>query len=71
MSDRDPVIRLAARGDGVTASGRFIPFAAPGDLVADDGSIVPGPPQSPPPCRHIPDCGGGQQPHVDADPYGD
>ena len=71
MSDRDPVVRLAARGDGATASGRFIPFAAPGDSVADDGSIVPGPHHSTPPCRHFPECGGCQLQHVDDEAYGD
>jgi 23S rRNA (uracil1939-C5)-methyltransferase len=71
VSDVDPVVRLAARGDGVTASGRFIPFVAPGDQVAEDGSIVPGPHHSTPPCRHFPECGGCQLQHVDDRAYGD
>ena len=35
----EAIVRIAARGDGVTASGRHVAFAAPGDLVvvcADD-----------------------------------
>ena len=33
MSEAEEVIRLAAKGDGVTASGRHVPLAAPGDTV--------------------------------------
>lgn len=61
----ETIIRLAARGDGVTASGRYIALAAPGDLVAEDGQISPGPHRLDPPCRHFPDCGGCQLQHVD------
>ena len=61
----DEVVRLAARGDGVTASGRFIPLAAPGDLVDGEGKITPGPHHQLPPCRHFPECGGCQLQHVD------
>lgn len=72
MSDgADRVIRLAARGDGVTESGRFVAFAAPGDLVAEDGAITPGPHHQVPPCRHFPECGGCQLQHVDDAAYAD
>ncbi len=57
-------MRLAARGDGVTADGRFVPGATIGDLIAEDGAITPGPQHVPPPCRHFPDCGGCQLQHV-------
>lgn len=67
MSER--VVRLAARGDGVTESGRFVPFAAPGDLVADDGVVEAGPHHAVPPCRHFPECGGCQLQHVDDAAY--
>lgn len=65
----EPVVRLAARGDGVTASGRFVPMAAPGDLVGEDGAVTPGPHRAVPPCRHFPECGGCQLQHVDDEAY--
>jgi 23S rRNA (uracil1939-C5)-methyltransferase len=67
--DGDLVIRIAARGDGVTESGRFIPFAVPGDRIDGDGAIVPGPNHQVPPCRHFPECGGCQLQHADDDVY--
>lgn len=60
----DPVVRLAARGDGITASGRFIAGVAPGDSVSDDGNIVRGVDHIDPACRHFPACGGCQLQHV-------
>ncbi len=68
---QDEVVRLAARGDGVTASGAFVKLAAPGDLVAEDGAIIPGPHHQVPPCRHFPECGGCQLQHVDDSAYAD
>jgi 23S rRNA (uracil1939-C5)-methyltransferase len=68
---QDEVVRLAARGDAVTASGRFVKLAAPGDVVAEDGAIVPGPHHQVPPCRHFPECGGCQLQHVDDSAYGE
>jgi len=65
------IVRLAARGDGVTEAGRFVPLAAPGDLVDADGGIAPGPHRVVPPCRHFPECGGCQLQHVDDAAYGD
>lgn len=59
------IVRLAARGDGVTESGRFVPMTAPGDLVAADGAVTPGPHHRTPPCRHFPECGGCQLQHLD------
>ena len=66
-SDPALIVRIGARGDGVTTDGRFVPFAVPGDSVAADGSVIPGPGHQTPPCRHFPDCGGCQLQHV-ADP---
>ena len=63
------IVRLAARGDGVTDSGRYVPMAAPGDRVAQDGCISPGPHHAQPPCRHFPECGGCQLQHVDDEAY--
>ena len=39
MSDSDLIIRVAAKGDGVTADGRHAALAAPGDWLRADGYI--------------------------------
>jgi len=61
----DEVLRVAARGDGVTADGRHIAFAAPGDRLTQEGALVPGPHHQTPPCKHFPECGGCQLQHLD------
>jgi len=61
----DEVVRVAARGDGVTADGRHVAFAAPGDRLTDEGQVIPGPHHRQPPCRHFPECGGCQLQHLD------
>lgn len=58
------IVRIAARGEGVTADGRFIPFTAPGDSVGAEGAVVRGPAHADPPCRHFPSCGGCQLQHL-------
>ena len=63
------IVRVAARGEGVTSDGRFVPFAAPGDRVAADGAVTPGPHHRTPPCRHFPECGGCQVQHLDDESY--
>jgi 23S rRNA (uracil1939-C5)-methyltransferase len=65
----EPIVRIAARGDGVTASGRHAAFAAPGDLLHDDGRVEPGPGHETPPCRHFPECGGCQLQHLTDSAY--
>jgi 23S rRNA (uracil1939-C5)-methyltransferase len=65
----EEIVRLAARGDGVTGSGRYVPLTAPGDRVAPDGAVAPGPHRQVPPCRHFPECGGCQLQQVDAAAY--
>jgi 23S rRNA (uracil1939-C5)-methyltransferase len=65
----ETIIRIAARGDGVTASGRHAAFAAPGDLLREDGGVEPGPNHQLPPCRHFPECGGCQLQHVTDEAY--
>ena len=71
MSAGERIVGLAARGDGIAESGRFVAMTAPGDLVAADGAITPGPHHQAPPCRHFPECGGCQLQHVDDSAYAD
>ena len=63
------VVRIAARGDGVTSSGKHVAFGVPGDRLFDDGALEPGPHHQEPPCRHYPECGGCQLQHVDDEAY--
>lgn len=65
MSPSEPIVRVAAKGDGVTASGRHAAFTAPGDLLHADGTVEPGPHHAQPPCRHFGRCGGCQLQHLD------
>jgi 23S rRNA (uracil1939-C5)-methyltransferase len=69
VTDPDLIVRVAARGDGVTADGRFAALAAPGDRLRADGSIESGAHHQTPPCRHFPECGGCQLQHLDDESY--
>ncbi|QDP18575.1 class I SAM-dependent RNA methyltransferase [Sphingomonas xanthus] len=65
------IVRIAARGDGVTADGSHVAFAVPGDLLLDDGTLQRGPGHQLPPCRHFPACGGCQLQHLTDTAYAD
>ena len=71
MTENSEIIRIAARGDGVTADGRHVPLAAPGDHVLPDGSLEPGPHHAEPACPHYPECGGCQLQHLDEPSFTD
>ena len=65
MTATNEIIRVAARGDGVTADGRYVAHAAPGDRLDPSGGLIHGPHHVEAPCRHFPLCGGCQLQHLD------
>ncbi|WP_176595760.1 MULTISPECIES: class I SAM-dependent RNA methyltransferase [Sphingobium] len=69
--DTDIIVRIAAKGDGVTANGRHVPLTAPGDRIGADGGILPGRHHVDPPCAHFPTCGGCELQHIDDASYAD
>lgn len=64
MSNPGLIIRVAAKGEGQTADGRYVALAAPGDVLEADGTLTPGPDHAAPSCRHFPACGGCQLQHL-------
>lgn len=64
MSETALIERIAARGDGVTGDGRHVAGGVPGDQIAADGTLIPGPNRAEPPCRHFGKCGGCELQHV-------
>jgi 23S rRNA (uracil1939-C5)-methyltransferase len=58
------IVRVAAKGDGATADGRYRAFAAPGDVIEADGSLTHGADHAAPVCRHFPVCGSCQLQHL-------
>lgn len=72
MNDSDEkIIRIAAKGDGITPSGRYAWGAAPGDTLRADGTLEPGPHRATPPCRHFGQCGGCQLQQLDEESLAD
>ena len=65
------IVRIAAKGDGITADGRHVPGGVPGDIVAQDGTLVHGPHHVAPPCRHFERCGSCQLQHADEEALAD
>ena len=65
MTQRTEIVRLAAKGDGVTAEGKHVQLAVPGDVLDDAGVVYPGLHHVEAPCRHFGACGGCQLQHAD------
>lgn len=65
MNQPQTIIRIAARGDGVTAEGLHVAGAAPGDTILPDGTVEHGSHHATPPCRHFGTCGGCDLQHLD------
>lgn len=67
--DPNVILRVAAKGDGITADGRHIAFSAPLDRLNDDGGLIRGPHHVEAPCRHFKECGGCSLQQLDDQSY--
>lgn len=65
MSENELIVRIAAKGDGVTASGLHVSGAAPGDTVNANGIVMRGEHYVAPLCKHFERCGGCELQHCD------
>jgi len=59
------IVRIAAKGDGITKDGEHIPLSVPGDMVEPDGALTRGTHHIDPVCQHFGVCGGCQLQHGD------
>ncbi len=71
MTDGEKILRIAAKGDGVTASGVHVPGSAPGDVLRPDGTLEWGLHHAQPPCRHFGECGGCELQQLDEEALAD
>ena len=67
--DPDLIIRVAAKGDGVTSDGRHVAFSAPGDRLNSEGGLIKGPHHVDAPCQHFQSCGGCSLQQLDSESY--
>ncbi|MEM1050729.1 MAG: class I SAM-dependent RNA methyltransferase [Pseudomonadota bacterium] len=65
MTAAREIVRIAARGDGITKDGEHASRAVPGDVLEADGTLTPGPHHTEPACQHFGACGGCQLQHGD------
>ncbi|MDY7098900.1 MAG: class I SAM-dependent RNA methyltransferase [Pseudomonadota bacterium] len=63
----EEIVRIAAKGDGVTETGRHVSGAVPGDILLEDGALERGAHYVDPPCQHFSRCGGCQLQQADED----
>ena len=68
-SDQNIILRIAAKGDGITADGHHVAHSAPLDRVSDDGGLIKGPHHVDPPCQHFMECGGCSLQQLDNESY--
>lgn len=70
-TETDPnfILRVAAKGDGITADGRHVAFSAPLDRLSEDGGLIKGPHHVEPPCQHFKECGGCSLQQLDDQSY--
>lgn len=68
-TDTNLILRVAAKGDGVTADGRHVAFSAPLDRLSEDGGLIKGPHHVEAPCQHFKECGGCSLQQLDEKSY--